>query len=433
MGTVVKPFRSVRAPVVIAMCGVLALSSIASAASSDDGADDESVSGEPIEVAITAPSQEDPVGDGGIHREFEEIAKNEGITVSEAHEMMAIQARLSDFADEAIEHDDVLEFQFTPDGQRGVLAVEDRFEMSAELPSLETPKEVEVLTVALNPTERRLVESSILQSVDSTLQSTATADDAASSAAASYDPVANEFTVFFGAMVDDVDVKAMSETLTTEARERSGDATVRVSVPVEIEPVRGGKMITTGGSPTCTTGFGIRINNQYNGYITAGHCGGSNTAFNANGFNNVSNEGRRIGQYWDRMAIRASGASWLVQIHEDGTEVDMSATAGHIFLNGTYCHFGQTGFDQTCGTVIQVNVQYPHMLGTGDGITHPNTFVSQSERAPCFEGDSGGPVWQPRTSGGERTPRGLINAADGSGNCYYQSLDDNMRSNWSLL
>ncbi len=138
-------------------------------------------------------------------------------------------------------------------------------------------------------------------------------------------------------------------------------------------------------------------------------------------------QGRLIGTYTDREAITAPGASWFVRISPT-MEVDMEATAGHIFLNATYCHYGQFSNRLACGSITAVNIP----------VGSTPTYVSQST-ARCQDGDSGGPVWRVATP---RQPRGLVNGGDvdvppdANGNypCRYVALDDQLAgTGWNLL
>lgn len=107
-------------------------------------------------------------------------------------------------------------------------------------------------------------------------------------------------------------------------------------------------------------------------------------------------------------------------------EVDMEATAGHIFLNEVVCRFGQTSQDLDCGTVSAVNAPVAQSNGT---------FVHASvvDATVCRGGDSGGPVWI--TFGGTRWPKGLVSGKTfDNGRCMLVALDDQLvGTGWSLL
>lgn len=194
-------------------------------------------------------------------------------------------------------------------------------------------------------------------------------------------------------------------------------ASVAIAETAVSDRFRGGKRATQGGA-LCTTTFGVWKSGVGGGYLTAGPCGTG--TWTVNGNTSTSVQDRQISTYDDREVIVAPGASWWVQITLSGTEVDMEASAGHIYLNGSYCHFGQLG-DLACGTITAVNVPVPGP---------PTTYATQST-ARCRPGDSGGPVW--RLSGNTRYPSGLIihgdesvPPIDGEYPCRYVALDDQL-------
>lgn len=78
-------------------------------------------------------------------------------------------------------------------------------------------------------------------------------------------------------------------------------------------------------------------------------------------------------------------------------------------------------YGQQCGTITAVNIG----IDTGGGNFVWTTRGSENQK--CIPGDSGGPVWQPR-SGTTSIPAGTVEAHnDTTDRCYFLALDDQMR------
>jgi hypothetical protein len=122
--------------------------------------------------------------------------------------------------------------------------------------------------------------------------------------------------------------------------------------------------------------------------------------------------------------MEANGASWLV--YNGIFEEDMAAYPTHIYDGSFYCMYSRRKYGQNCGTINGVNFPV-----TDSGVTTYTTRGGPSQK--CIPGDSGGPVWQPR-SGMESIPAGLVEAKDDTDQCYFTALDDDLsNSGFRLL
>lgn len=386
--------------------------------------DDDDISGlAPVEkTRVTLPEEGDvPAPEDDVYiGELAGLAEAQGISVDEARSMIETQSRLQNFAQEAMSEPGVLDFRFTPDGRRGELLVEQGLAVPELLPELVKHPEIEVIESALTPKQRTDAVTAIQKAIDPISPSLVP------------EPYFDGFDGEFVVLVDDgAEGRAdLAADLTGGVREATGSPSVYVTIPEpnDEEAARGGKRAV--GQYNCTSGFGILIRNQYGGYLTAGHCGQTTTNFTINGYSGGTNVGRRIGGSHDRIADSLAGAHYWVQIHENGTEADMTSTPGQVVLYGYYCHYGQTSNDQDCGTIYDDNLTYT-TWATGPGVTSTTIRVWKTN-AFCQSGDSGGPVWTPTNP---RQPRALINSSSGgAGNCGYQPLNLQMDpSTWTLL
>lgn len=303
---------------------------------------------------------------------------------------------------------------FTPDGLRGELLVE--------------PGSIAIFASAaerMNVTEARANndqrERILRDAVDR-----GRASVGAGFVGASYDAFENKLLVVLDRDRSDDSSAAKLEAETEIARSAIGSS-IEVRRVKSTPRFHGGQSAynsTTGGG--CTTGFGVSTSSG-TGYLTMGHCGSG--TWNINGNVSSSVIGTDIGSYHDCEAIIAPGASWMTKI-SPSSEVDMDNNPLHIYLNGSYCHFGQASFNMSCGTITAVSIPVPGP---------PTTYAFQST-ATCRPGDSSGPVWKLETNF-VHTPRGMIIAGDqtvapvnGNWPCQYVAMDDQLSgTGWTLM
>jgi len=390
----------------VAVIGAATAFAAVSIASTGAGAD----TGGEARVPTTVPTVPASPAEGDEAPELAVLAKSEGISVDEAEKLFQTQAELSTAVESIMGQPEYVDFRFSDDGMSGRLLVAPDASTSVPFPGIRLPNEITVSNAVFdNATTTKMLTD---------VTATAEASFGNSFRGATYDAFNNQFIV--AAMPSDsFEASASATVIALEQKQTLSGATVTVR---EIEPAtdtRGGQRAARPG-PDCTTGFGLN-DNGFGAYLTAGHCGAA--TYTINGNVSTSTNGIVIAGYDDRMSIRAGGASWLVKISPI-TTVDMSSTAGHIFLNSRYCQYGITSNALRCGNIYEIN--------------HPTTTASgfrwgSVTRANCEPGDSGGPVWQFATP--ERLPKGIITARITANlDCIYVALDDQLGgTGWSLL
>ncbi len=377
---------------------------------------------------ITVPGNSQPMSTDYASAAY---AAEKGVSIESARAEMNQISELTAFADfqRGQGHFSGFRIVRTASTPQGELAVDSINSSSLEsLPSnvrLLTGSITEKAAVALNePMTARAQMSGVPDAVASTV-----------------DPFTGDVTVWRRQTVGNAPEGDISpaDDLLPALRETAPQLKSTASVFVRFEPRAG---VAFGGKPAtktssfffynrtvseCTTGFGVGYNDAagfHGGYLTAGHCAG-NSGWKANG-NSVSTYWDRLrNAYADRLIMEAGGASWLVF---NGTQdEDMAAAPTHIYQGAFYCMYSRRKYGRNCGTVTGVNFPVED-----SGIT---TFTSRgSINQNCIAGDSGGPVWQPR-SGLEALPAGLVEAASGGdGQCFFTALDDDLAgSGFALL
>ncbi len=143
--------------------------------------------------------------------------------------------------------------------------------------------------------------------------------------------------------------------------------------------------------PTCSVGFTI-----VGGYVTAGHCGGTNTAT----YGNVVVDGERVRLGTVRARVVGAGdyawvetTGWtlepLVQLDDGGVVLVLGSQVAP--LNSAVCRSGAVSGTR-CGTITARNVTVNFGWGTVSGLTR-TTACSKN-------GDSGGPfMWGSQAQG----------------------------------
>jgi hypothetical protein len=348
--------------------------------------------------------------------EYEVLARAEGISVEQAEMLFQFQGEVTLVIEELMDRPEYVDFRFTEEGMLGQLVVEPTATVSNPFAGVALPSAVEVSLAKLDRGERETMTKELSTEAEALMGDRF--------AGVAYDAFDNSFVVY----ADDglLDVAGVEKALATtgSAERMAADPSVIVRIVEPGQDARGGQTVTRTGA-SCTTGYGLN-DNGLSGYLTAGHCDAFGSgAWTVNGNTSSSTNGVLVNGYDDRMSIRAGGASWLVRISPTAT-VDMSSSAGHIFLNTRYCHFGQNSDVQRCNRIAEVN--YPLNPSSGTGFRWTSRSPSN-----CNKGDSGGPVWLP--SSPERRPTGIISGrVTATGDCLYVALDDQLGgTGWSLL
>lgn len=177
----------------------------------------------------------------------------------------------------------------------------------------------------------------------------------------------------------------------------------------------------------CTSSFGLYYGG-HGGQLTAGHCTGGGWKSN-DVFNITTYWDRSRGGYKDRVVMEpnTSVSYWT---YTGTTYEDMdSSDPTHIYQGAYYCEYARKNYGQRCDYIEAVNVP---ITDANSGITVWTTRGSITMQ--CSPGDSGGPVWQPRSNLPSR-PAGTIEGGySWNDQCLYLALDDQMAgTGWVLL
>ena len=383
-----------------------------SVAPADEGV---TLSGNDVTVTTLPEQAPAPTSDDTPTPEVLELAESTGRPVEEIAAVLEAQGAMSAVVTPLRQEEWFVDFMFTPEGTTGALLTEPG---AAKLGQAAVAAlDVEVVEAVLDRSQRALAVETATVAAQERL--------AESYLGTSYDAFQNIVTVFATPGSAAAREAATPITAAVSAAGLSSTPSVEIDTTNVGSGVRGGQYADHRQTDEwCTTGFGIWTGNRTS-YLIAGHCGIPTPNFSINGNTQTSFSGRVFTEYLDRQAINAPGATWMVRISPT-IEVDMEATAGHIFLNEIVCRFGQTSQDLDCGTVSAVNAPVAQSNGT---------FVHASvvDATVCRGGDSGGPVWI--TFGGTRWPKGLVSGKTfDNGRCMLVALDDQLvGTGWSLL
>ena len=171
-----------------------------------------------------------------------------------------------------------------------------------------------------------------------------------------------------------------------------------LSLPIRFEqldaPVSDGH--TRGGAnlSTCTSGFVVKDSNGVRGYITAGHCGNSQTYYEFGGTSYATT-------FIDEIRDADQDVQWHTTPHLEYPHFYASSTSSYRTLTsrttrssqsvgGYVCHRGKTtGY--SCG-YIDTKTYKPTYTNACNGVTCSSVWVKVSGPSlECYPGDSGGP------------------------------------------
>lgn len=181
----------------------------------------------------------------------------------------------------------------------------------------------------------------------------------------------------------------------------------RVPIAVELGPQEendhtyGGRLLTAGGQPQCTTGFTIyNLNTGVRGVVTAGHCptdltywqdGVTSYALTHMG---VRNNPDQDAQWHDNAVHAEFDDFWDGNSYRDVVNTIPRRNA----LGDFVCHYGIGSAQggpipgQSCGTVMDINHDPGDICGEGSFSACNNVWVRvEGPNLACFGGDSGGP------------------------------------------
>jgi len=208
------------------------------------------------------------------------------------------------------------------------------------------------------------------------------------------DDETSEIVLFFDGTLDGGTDRAMQDELAAFTREAMG-----TGVRIEVTPGPVGDFHTRGGANTtsCTSGFAVRHPaTGTTGYITAGHCGDTQTYFE---FGGTSYATTFIGEVRDS----DQDIQWHTTPHIELAEIHASSTTAARDITGTrsrrqqsrggfVCHRGRTtGY--SCGTIASKRYR-PTYTGACPGTTCRARWIRvEGSNLACFSGDSGGPFF----------------------------------------
>jgi hypothetical protein len=222
---------------------------------------------------------------------------------------------------------------------------------------------------------------------------------------------------------------------------RSAANSVRDDLAPQAKPVMGGRTMSLNGTyfffsytaAECTSSFGLyNPGSGLGAYMTAGHCVGCSN-WTANGNPVISCYASAYGGYIDRVFFQANGANWVV--FNGNVFEDMASQPTHVYQGAFYCSYSRKQYGQQCGTISAVNIPITNYV---NGFGFQTVWTTRgSSNMRCAGGDSGGPLWQPR-SYQESIPAGTIEAGLNDPahfeECLFLALDDQLRyTGWVLL
>jgi hypothetical protein len=172
----------------------------------------------------------------------------------------------------------------------------------------------------------------------------------------------------------------------------------------------------------CTSGFYYTGNNTGNEYLLiAGHCADVGDIVYTN-YSDPQDVGNTTAQHF------TNGGFDISTVYSDG----LSA----VWANGSTIHSIKGARDATTSDTLSLDgaatgevtdvpvIATDQCVKFDDGITTCMLDVAYDGGYPiCQGGDSGGPVYQRRATGGGVIAMGIIIGVDGSGDCFFQEIE----------
>lgn len=211
---------------------------------------------------------------------------------------------------------------------------------------------------------------------------------------------------------------ATAVTIQREAQELLG-----LPVRVEVVDAPAGDGHTRGGAhlTSCTSGFVVRHPaTGTTGYITAGHCGNTQTYFEYGGVSYAST-------FISEIRDADQDVQWHTTSHPEYPHFYADSTTSYRLLQaqlnrsgqvigGFVCHRGKTtGY--SCGTIASKTFQ-PTWANACFGVTCASVWIRvQGANLKCYPGDSGGPWFLNNTAYG--IYKGQSSSGPAVGNCNW--------------
>jgi streptogrisin C len=205
---------------------------------------------------------------------------------------------------------------------------------------------------------------------------------------------------------------------------RISAASRRSEVPVneQIVPVPETPAHTYGGMKlsSCTTGFTARDNNTgLDGFITAGHCGDTQTYYEMDGTSYGTTFKNDWWDPWRDMQFHTTSHVEYAKFQTTtGTLRSVSGWRGRADqqLGDYVCHRGKTtGY--SCGTIVS-KTHAPSYAGACGGQTCQPVWIKvEGSSLACWGGDSGGPWFSGKTALGIHSSNSSSGTAKGE--CYF--------------
>lgn len=186
-----------------------------------------------------------------------------------------------------------------------------------------------------------------------------------------------------------------------------------LNAPMEDGHTRGGAALST-----CTSGFVVESGSTPNGFVTAGHCGDTQTYFEYGGTSYAAT-------FQSEIRDANQDVQWHTTSHTEYPHFYASSTSSYRTVTGLknrsdqaagnyVCHRGKTS-GYSCGN-IQSTSYKPTYTNACNGVTCSSVWIRVTGASlACAGGDSGGPWFNSTTAYG--THKAGSSSGTGQGDC----------------